>query len=116
MEQNNDINIIDNLKKFKKNSKKYRHWSGAIKVSEGFNYLIESLDCLWIANLIAGYQHDLKEVKYQSWSLEHRGKDLKLSCKSFEGKTLINQGILIEFKLDIKFVVFDRVLMLENEY
>lgn len=61
--------IKEELKEFTGTEQYYRHYTGT-RMTDGTLFLAGRCNCFWFIDIVASYQHELKDVPFQIWKLE----------------------------------------------
>lgn len=64
-----DTTVDEGLMCFTGTENYYRHFTG-LKYTDGIKYLADKTNCYWFIDIIASYQHKLKDVPFQIWRLD----------------------------------------------
>lgn len=97
----------------------YKHFTG-IKFTDGIAFLAEKCNCFWFLDIVASYQHELKDVPFQIWKLEvHEDRTAIVTMKEDSNMPVRIQQDLkyTDFPLDEYQVYFTNgVILLKSEY
>lgn len=123
--------LLNGLRHFHGSETLYRHWTGALKYTEGVKYLADQAGAQWLVDLVASYQGvpvgDSKLVPaeatggFQLWTLtvdrQSRSAMAELRADT-SSPVLVSQAIeWTDFPLDdAKLYLRNGVLMLPSEY
>lgn len=96
---------------------------GKLVCTDGVNWLAEHAECYWLIDIIASYQHKLKNEYFQAWTLIKSGSGCTVTCTDGNSvKPLITQSMeytdfpLNELKLYAVNDGMNIVAMLTSEY
>jgi len=108
-----------NLTQFTGTEHWYKHVCGTT-YTNGMKYLADEAKAYWLLDVVASYQHELKDKRFQIWRLtvnEDRTAVVTMREDSNE-PVLIKQKIeYTDFPLDeIEFYCIDGIMLLKSEY
>ena len=115
LEGSNDVN----LDQFTGTEHYYQHFTG-LKYTDGIKYLADKTNCHWFIDIIASYQHKLKDVHFQIWKLKtnEAGGALVTMREDTNRPSIVSQAILhTDFPLaEIEVYCINGVMLLKSEY
>ena len=97
----------------------YHKWLGGLIVTDGIQALGEMYQCYWLIDIIASYQHTLKNQPFQVWKWEKTGKDKGIvTCEDGNKNVLKKQKInYTDIEADTcEIWVEDNVVLLPSEH
>jgi hypothetical protein len=107
------------LRNFTGTENYYKHYTG-IKFTDGIKFLAEKLNCFWFLDIIASYQHKLKNIPFQIWKIMvNKDKTAMVTMKEDTGQpNIISQELkYTDFPLDeYEVYCIDGVILLKSEY
>ena len=111
--------IKSDLRQFTGTESYYKHFTG-INFTDGVKFLADKLECYWFLDIIASYQHRLKDVPFQIWRIQvDREKAGMVTMREDTNEPVIIRQELkyTDFPLDEYEVYYvDRVILLKSEY
>ena len=97
----------------------YRHFTG-IKFTDGIKFLADKCGCYWLLDVVCSYQHKLKNVKFQIWSIKvNDDKSALVSMSEDTGQRIaVKQELeFTDFPLkEYEFYLIEGVILLKSEY
>ena len=91
-----------------------------VKFTDGIHYLAEEAKAYWLITLIGSYQHKLKDVPFQLWTLKvNEDNSAEIECREDTGMPILIKQIIpyTDFPLEeIKLYCIDGILLLPSEY
>ena len=97
----------------------YPHWLG-FRFTDGVKFLAEKANCFWLLDAVGSYQHKLKKIPFQVWTLKvNEDKTAVLEMKEDTGQPiLVRQEIkYTDFPMqEVKLFYIEGVLLLPSEY
>ena len=90
------------------------------RFTDGIKYLTEKANCFWLLDIIGSYQHKLKEIPFQVWTLKVNEDKTAV----VEMKEDTNQPLMVKQKIEytdfpmqeVKLYYIEGVLLLPSEY
>jgi len=97
----------------------FKHWLG-FRFTDGVKYLAEKSDCFWLLDAIGSYQHKVRNVSFQLWTLRVNED----SSAILEMKEDTNEPVIVKQEIpytdfpmkELKLYYIDGVLLLPSEY
>ena len=112
--------ILSEFEQFTGTTKYYRSTFGRLLLTEGIHYMRERLNCYWLIDIVESYQPQLKDKRFQLWSIQvNKDKSALVEMREDSGlEPLVKQALqYTDFKLkQYEFFCIDRVVLLKSEY
>lgn len=107
------------LQQFTGTENYYKHFTG-IRYTDGVLFLAEELNCFWFLDIIASYQHKLRDVPFQIWKVQVNKDNTGLVTmrEDSDQPIKIRQELkYTDFPLDeYEVYCIDGVILLKSEY
>jgi len=112
--------ILSELAQFTGTTSYYKSSFGRLLLTDGAHYLRERLDCYWLIDIVESYQPQLKDKRFQVWSIDVKPDNSAIvEMKEDTGlEPIVRQEIgWTDFKLkQYEFFCIDGVVLLKSEY
>jgi hypothetical protein len=110
--------LEEELKGFTGTEQYFKHWSGQVKYTDGIQYLAEQAGAYWLLDLIASYQKELSNKKFQVWTLKKSDDTAVITMREDdELPVIVRQEIpYTDFPLSLTIFCIDGVVLLPSEY
>lgn len=120
MKRIEQIEFKKKLMEFTGSEHYFKHWTGRLVYTDGIKYLADRAKAYWLIDLIASYQHLLKEQKFQIWTLKvNYDKTVVVVCREdIDMPIIVKQKIEhTDFPLgEFECYFIAGVLLLKTEY
>jgi len=118
-----DTTVDDlNLDQFTGTEHYYKHFTGLL-FTDGIKYLADETKCHWFIDIVASYQHKLKDIHFQIWKFKKNKVNSLVGAvvtmrEDTDKPVKISQDIFCtDFPLDeIEVYCIDNVMLLKSEY
>jgi len=119
MNKNETEKLESELENFTGTENYFRNFTG-LKYTDGIQYLAEKAGAYWLIDLVGSYQHLLKEVPFQLWTLTVNDDNKGIvTCKEdTDAPVLVEQKLeYTDFPLKtFECYCIEEVLLLKSEY
>jgi len=112
--------FLQKLSHFNGSENIYNHYLNKLKFTDGIKYLAEQLNCFWLIDLVASYQHELLNNSFQLWSIRLKSdKGAIIECREDTNLPPLVTQVLeyTDFPLNnFEFYVVGGTMLLKSEY
>lgn len=119
METEQIQNLNQELRNFTGTTQYFKHFTGLL-YTDGVKYLAGKVGCYWLIDVIASYQHKLRNISFQLWEIKvNEDKTATITAREdTDTPILVRQDLTYtDFPLtEFNFYCIDGVLILPSEY
>lgn len=113
------MSLEDNLGQFTGTQQYYRNFTG-LCYTDGIQHLAEHAGAYWLIDLVGSYQHKLRGIPFQVWTLTvNDDHTARVTMREDDGQpTKVQQEILYtDFPLaKFSWYCIDNIMLLKTEY
>ena len=116
----NPEDITRNLSGFTGTESYYSSTFGTLKLTDGVQWLRETLNCYWLIDIVESVQPKLKKNNFQVWGIiVNKDKSWEVTIKEDTNEPVLykQEGEYTDFPLEsFEFYCIDGIVLLKNEY